>query len=351
MTTRAPEGAPEAPALEALLKAQAFGSGFDLAGITTLGPVAHYDAFARWVADGRMGEMHYLERGADLRADTRHPAPGMRSALVVGLNYGGTAPAGPIARYARGDDYHRIMWDRLDGVGRWLHERTGATTRAFVDTGPVLERELARQAGLGWFGKNSMLIHPRLGSHFFLGALFCDLDLVADAPFEEDHCGRCTRCLDACPTDAFIAPRVLDARRCLSYLTIELKGAIPEALRPAIDDHLYGCDICNDVCPWNIRFSQALREPALAPAADRLAPDPAELLALDAAGWRARFGRSAITRTKRRGLARNAAVVLGNHGDADDLPALTRAAAEDPEPLVREHAEWAIAQIQARTKR
>jgi epoxyqueuosine reductase len=339
---------PEARPLETLLKAQAFGLGFDLAGVSTLGPVSTHEPFTRWLGAGYAGEMRYLARGAELRADTRHPVPGMRSAVVVALNYDGTQPEGSVARYARGDDYHRIMWDKLDHLGRWLHARTGAATRAFVDTGPVLERDLARRAGLGWFGKNTMLIHPTLGSYFFIGALFCDLELVADPPFEDEHCGTCTRCLDACPTQAFAAPRVLDATRCISYLTIELKGAIPESLRPAVDDHLYGCDVCQEVCPWNQKFSRPLTEMALRAAPDRVRPDLPALLALDAAEWKRRFGASAITRAKRRGLARNAAVVLGNHGTAEALPVLEHAAAHDPEPLVREHATWAVAQVRAR---
>lgn len=335
--------------IEPLLKAQAYGLGFDLAGVTTLGPVATFPAFAAWLAAGYSGEMQYLERGAELRSDTRHPVPGMRSAVVVALNYDGTQPKGTVARYARGDDYHRVMWDKLDLLGAWLHERTGATTRAFVDTGPVLERDLARRAGLGWFGKNTMLINPRLGSFFFIGALFCDIDLVADAPFADEHCGSCTRCLDACPTAAFTAPGVLDATRCISYLTIELKGPIPEPLRVAIDDQLYGCDICQEVCPWNQKFARPLTELALRAADDRVHSDPAALLALDADAWRARFGKSAITRAKRRGLARNAAVVLGNHGTSAAIPTLEQAATHDPEPLVREHAAWALEQVRARS--
>lgn len=333
--------------LENRLKAQARTLGFDLAGIATLGPAATAPAFQRWLAAGFAGEMHYLERGAELRVDTRRPEPGMRSALVVGLNYGGTQPAGTIARYARGDDYHRVMWDKLAELGRWLATACGARSRAFVDTGPVLERDLARRAGLGWFGKNTNLISPSLGSFFFIGSLFIDAELVADAPFDADRCGTCTRCLDACPTDALIAPGVLDATRCISYLTIELKGAIPVELRSKIGAWLYGCDACQDVCPWNVRFSRDAAVGALQPREDRLAPDPAELLALDGAAWRARFGQSAMTRAKRRGLARNAAVSLGNRRDQRDIPSLSTAMQDDPDPMVREHAAWALEQFAA----
>ena len=330
------------------IKAQAFGLGFDLAGIATLGAPESAPAFDAWLARGYAGEMQYLERGAELRRDARRPEPGMRSAVVVALNYGGTQPPGPIARYARGDDYHTVMHDKLGELGAWLTAATGGATRtrSYVDTGPVLERDLARRAGLGWFGKNTNLINPSLGSFFFIGALFTDAELEPDAPFEADRCGTCTRCLDACPTHAFTAPRTLDATRCISYLTIELKGEIPEALRPAIGELVYGCDICQDVCPWNVRFSRDVAEPALRPRADRVQPDAAELLALTDSAWRSRFGRSAMTRAKRRGLARNAAVALGNRRDPRTLPALRAAAEGDPDPIVRAHASWALAQFE-----
>jgi epoxyqueuosine reductase len=332
----------------AQIKAQAFGLGFDLAGITTLGAPDSAAEFDTWLAHGYAGEMHYLERGAELRRDARRPEPGMRSAVVVALNYGGRQPSGPIARYARGDDYHTVMHTKLDELGAWLTAASGGgiRTRSYVDTGPVLERDLARRAGLGWFGKNTNLINPGLGSCFFIGALFIDADLEADAPFEADRCGTCTRCLDACPTQAFTAPRSLDATRCIAYLTIELKGEIPEEFRPAIGELVYGCDICQDVCPWNVRFARDATEPALQPRADRVNPDAAELLALTEAEWRARFGKSAMTRAKRRGLARNAAVALGNRRDPQTIPALKAAAEHDPEPLVRTHASWALAQFE-----
>ena len=340
----APRSAPSA----AQAKAQAFGLGFDLAGIAALGAPDTASAFDAWLANGYAGEMHYLERGADLRRDARRPEPGMRSAIVVAMNYGGTQPSGPIARYARGDDYHDVMREKLDDLGRWFVAASSGTarTRSYVDTGPVLERDLARRAGLGWFGKNTNLINPSLGSFFFIGALFTDVDLETDAPFEADRCGSCTNCLDACPTKAFTAPRTLDATRCISYLTIELKGEIPTEFRAAIGELLYGCDICQDVCPWNVRFSRDVTEPGLRPRADRVDPNAAELLALSDHEWRARFGGSAMTRAKRRGLARNAAVVLGNRRDPRTIPALEAAARDDPEPVVRAHAAWALAQFE-----
>ncbi|MFI5244802.1 MAG: tRNA epoxyqueuosine(34) reductase QueG [Gemmatimonadales bacterium] len=337
-----------APPGAALVKAQALRLGFDLAGVTSLGPPDTVREFDAWLVRGFAGEMRYLERTAELRRDSRLPEPGMRSAIVVGMNYGGTQPPGPIARYARGGDYHEVMRSKLDALGRWFVAECGgeARTRSYVDTGPVLERDLARRAGLGWFGKNTNLINPGLGSFFFIGALFTNAELETDAPFEADRCGTCSRCLDACPTQAFTAPRVLDSTRCISYLTIELKGEIPSDFRPAIGELLYGCDICQDVCPWNVRFSRDVTEPALQPRVGRANPEAAELLSLGDDEWRARFGASAMTRAKRRGLARNAAVVLGNRRDRRTLPALEAAAIDDHEPLVREHAAWALAQFE-----
>ncbi|HEX7547017.1 MAG TPA: tRNA epoxyqueuosine(34) reductase QueG, partial [Gemmatimonadaceae bacterium] len=223
--SRARRTAPSA----AQVTAQALRLGFDLAGVTSLGLPDTAREFDAWLARGYAGEMHYLERTAELRRDARRPEPGLRSAIVVAMNYGGTQSPGPIARYARGDDYHEVMRSKLDELGRWfVAEGDGESrTRSFVDTGPVLERDLARRAGLGWFGKNTNLINPGLGSFFFIGALFTDAELQPDTPFEADRCGTCTRCLDACPTQAFTAPRVLDSTRCISYLTIELKGEIP----------------------------------------------------------------------------------------------------------------------------
>lgn len=301
---------------ESLLKAQALGLGFDRAGIAALGPAETHGAFRDWLAAGHHGEMAYLERGADLRADSRLPEPGMRSALVVLLDYGGKEPAGPVARYARGDDYHRVMWDRLDTLLAWAQQAYGAPLRgrAYVDTGPILERELARRAGLGWVGKNTMLLHPELGSFFFIGALFLDAPLAADAPFDTEHCGTCTRCLEACPTDAFPAPMVLDATRCLSYHTIESRAEIPAEFQPELATRVFGCDTCQDVCPWNVKFARVLDDEALAPRefvagkdARRIAED---LLALDDAGYREALKGSAMRRAKLAGLQRNARASL-----------------------------------------
>ena len=338
-------------ALARLLKAQAYGLGFDLAGIARLGPAETAAEFERWLDAGYAGEMHYLPKWRDKRADTRLPYPGVTSAVVVAMQYGGREPGGPVARYARGDDYHDVMVERLRALHAWTNERVGRTIagKAYVDTGPLLERDLARRAGLGWFGKNTNLINPTLGSFFFLGCLVLDLELEPDAPFLHDRCGSCTRCLDACPTDAFVAPRVLDATRCISYLTIEARGEIPVELREGVGDRLYGCDVCQDVCPWNVRFSKALPEESpYAPRAAIAGRDARtlarELLAMTQEEFSRAFNNSPMKRAKLQGLKRNAAVVLGNVGDREDVPVL-EAALSDVEPLVREHAAWALMRL------
>jgi epoxyqueuosine reductase len=308
----------EAVELENLIKAQAYGIGFDLVGITTLGPMETAAAFNEWVAHGYAGDMTYLPRGTEKRRDSRLPFPGARSAIVVGLDYGGREPTGPVARYARGDDYHEIMTQRLTELHHWLEAKLGhrVAGKAYVDTGPILERDLARRAGLGWFGKNTNIISPRLGSFFFIGSLLVDLELAPDDPFESDRCGSCTRCLDACPTQAFVSARVLDATRCISYLTIELKGDIPEHLSEPIGSNIYGCDICQEVCPYNVKFARELREPAFQPREVLRGKDALslarELAEIGEEEFRIAFRKSPMKRAKRRGLARNAKVVLNN---------------------------------------
>ncbi|HEX7938860.1 MAG TPA: tRNA epoxyqueuosine(34) reductase QueG, partial [Gemmatimonadaceae bacterium] len=265
---------------ESQIKAAALALGFDPVGITATGPAGKHDAFRAWLDHGFAGEMSWLERGAEKRRDSSLPFPQARSAIVVGLDYGGKQPAGPIARYARGDDYHDVMLDRLKELEVRIEEIVGhaISARAYVDTGPILERDLAQRAGLGWIGKNTNLINPERGSFFFLGALLTGLPLESDPPFEADRCGTCTRCLDACPTDAFVEPRVLDATRCISYLTIEHRTSIAPELRPLVGELVYGCDICQDVCPWNHRFANETGDAALAPRAENADPDLAEFL-------------------------------------------------------------------------
>ena len=340
----------DAAELSRLAKAHAFALGFDLAGIAELGPAQTSGVFDEWLAAGYAGTMGYLARGAEKRRDTRRPVPGTTHALVVALDYGGKEPSGPVARYARGDDYHDVMERRLRELHARLERDAGRSIagKPYVDTGPILERDLARRAGLGWFGKNTNLLNPRLGSFFFLGALVLDAALVPDTPFEEDRCGTCTRCIDACPTGAIVAPRKLDATRCISYLTIELKDEIPLELREKIGTLIYGCDICQTCCPWNTRFALALRVPEFAPREVLAGKDARALsrsmLTTTPEGFSAAFKDSPMKRAKLRGLKRNAAVVLGNIGDSDDVDVLTRAL-EDPDPLVREHAAWALACI------
>ena len=295
--------------------------------------------------------MSYLDgAGADLRRDARLPHPGATHALVVAIEYGGRAPSGPIARYARGDDYHEILREKLRELHKWLEEETGQTinARPYVDSGPILERDLAQRAGLGWFGKNTLLINPQKGSFLFLASLFVEYPLVPDVPFGADRCGTCTRCIEACPTGAIEAPRVVNASACISYLTIELKGAIPEQYREQIGDRVYGCDICQDVCPYNRKFSLPLTELRFSarPVLDGMDARSmaTRLLDMSVAEYTESFRRSPMKRAKFSGLRRNAAVVLGNVGTVDDAPALI-AALHDESPIVRGHAAWALARI------
>ena len=258
------------------------------------------------------------------------------------MNYGGGEASGPVARYARGDDYHDVMVERLRELHRWIARELGheVTGKAYVDTGPILERDLARRAGLGWFGKNTMLINPRLGSFFFLGELLLDLELTPDDPFPTDHCGTCRRCLDACPTGALAEPRVLDARRCVSYLTIEAKGPIPEELRAGVGELLYGCDVCQEVCPWNEKFAVPLREEAFKPRAALAGKDAPtlarHLLEISQEEFSRAFKGSPMKRAKLRGLKRNAAVVLGNAGAVKEVELLERVR-DDLDEMVREN--------------
>jgi epoxyqueuosine reductase len=326
--------------------------GFALCRVARAQPPPHAAEFRAWLADGRAGEMAWLERNADRRTDPEAVLPGVRSVVVLAMSYLAETPnaesrppnAGRIARYAWGDDYHEVIEKKLRVLDEWLTAR-GGRQRCYVDTGPVLERDFAALAGAGWHGKSTMLIHPQLGTWFFLAEIFSTLELEADAPLP-DRCGRCTRCIDACPTAAITAPHQLDARRCISYLTIEHKGAIPEALRPLMGDRIYGCDDCLEACPWN-RFAQAGREAAFAAREFVHGWALRDFLALDDEGFRALFRKSPIKRVKRRGFLRNVCVALGNVGTVDDLPALERAA-QDPEALIAEHAVWAVERIRAR---
>jgi epoxyqueuosine reductase len=352
--------------LAARLKARAGELGFGLSGIAPATDADGFPRFAAWLDRGFAGEMGYLHKHHEERRHPRSILETVRSVLMVGMEYGvrhedhSSTPhsalrtphsestphsAARVAKYAAGPDYHRYLWDRLNALSDWLRAAApGSEAEAVADTAPLLERDFARRAGLGWVGKNTMLIHPKRGSFFFLGAVLTTLDLPADAPFAASHCGTCTACLTACPTGAFVEPFVLDATKCISYLTIELRGPVPVELREPLGDWLYGCDVCQDVCPWN-------RKPA-GPAAFPYHPDlarldPIELLGLDAAAFRERFKKTSLWRNRRPGLLRNAALVLGNVGDERALPALERAAATEPDPVCGA-AEWAIGRIRQR---
>ncbi len=332
--------------------------GFDLVGIASPAPPTTIERYQTWLQSGLHGDMAYLARpdAVAKRADPSLILPGVRSVVVVGINYH-TAPLpadlgddpsrGIIARYARGDDYHDWLAARLELLAAYIQasNHEPVAYRAYVDTGPILERELAARAGLGFVGKNTNLIVPGLGSWLFLGELLLTAELpTSTRDAHEGTCGDCTRCLDACPTGALVAPYLLDARRCISYLTIELKGAIPAELRPLAGNRIFGCDVCQEVCPWNRRFSRPTSEPAFRPRPGTSAPPLIDLLALDSDGFRRRFKDSPIARAKRRGLLRNVAVALGNWGDCAAVEPLTHALRDD-EPLIRGHAAWALGQI------
>ena len=330
--------------LEARIKQYARELGFALVGIA---PATDADGFARfcdWLDAGYAGEMKYLHKYREQRRHPRGVVKSVRSVIMLSLEYGGTA--GNIAKYAQGPDYHEFIWEKLNTFRDWLMaEVPGSYAHGTTDSAPLLERDFARRAGLGWFGKNTMLINKQRGSYFFIAALLTSIELDTDPPHATSHCGTCTACLDACPTQAFPQPGTLDARRCISYLTIELRTPIPLELRAGIGSLLFGCDICQDVCPWN-RFADA--SSAMIPHRDDLTTlNPIELLALTEAEFETRFAGTAILRTRREGLARNAAIVLGNMGDTSALAALEHATHDDS-AIVREAASWAIEQIQLR---
>ncbi|MEO5720809.1 MAG: tRNA epoxyqueuosine(34) reductase QueG [Chthoniobacterales bacterium] len=331
---------------------RALALGFDACRIAHCEPPRHGREFEAWLAEGAAGEMEWLNRGAEKRHDPQLILPGARSVIVVAMNYwqGDAAEPGRrgrIARYAWGDDYHEVMLKRLREMDEFLRTR-GGVQKSYVDTGPILERDFAAEAGIGWHGKSTMLLDQKLGTWFFLGEILTTLDLPPDTP-QVARCGTCTRCMTACPTGAITADHRLDARRCISYLTIELKGSIPLEFRPLIGDRIYGCDTCLDVCPWN-RFAAVARETAFAARPATSAMQLRDYLALTDEQFRILFRGSPIKRIKRRGFLRNVCVALGNVGTMDDLPALRRAA-DDPEPLIAEHAAWAIRRIDERQQR
>jgi epoxyqueuosine reductase len=350
--------------LKEIIKAKATQLGFLLAGVTTPDSPPHYAMFEHWLAQNRQGTMDYLatERSRTRRADPRQILRECKSILVLATPYSPSSVlsgtnevsaveaqelSGRIASYAWGDDYHDVLPGRMKELVQYIEEQVGhpVKNRWYTDTGPILERDLAQRAGIGWIGKNTCLIHPRHGSYFFLSEILLDLDLEPDPPFITDHCGTCTRCIEACPTDCILPDRTIDARRCISYLTIELKDEIPAELREKMGGWVFGCDICQMVCPWN-RFARegdpgfGKEEPFLS---------LADELDISTQEFNQRFKGSPVKRARRRGYLRNVAVALGNRGDEHALPVLNRAL-EDPEPLVREHAKWAIEKITSRSE-
>jgi epoxyqueuosine reductase len=337
------------------IRQRALELGFDDCRFTTAAPPTSAPQLQRWLAEGRQGEMAWIARNAEKRFEPERVLANARSIISLAVSYHGENPrsetrnpkSGVIARYARYPDYHDLLAPKLKALTAFVNERGAPNTRSlwYVDTGPILERDLAQRAGLGFVGKHTNLISRKLGNWIFLAEILTTLDIEPDAP-EKNRCGTCSRCITACPTHAITAPFQLDARLCISYLTIELKGSIPVELRPLIGNHIYGCDDCLAACPWN-KFA---REGSLMKSharADLKSPDLLELLQLDEAAFKQRFSGTPILRTKRRGLLRNVCVALGNVGDQTALPALQKAS-EDPEPLIAEHARWAITQIESR---
>jgi epoxyqueuosine reductase len=354
------------------IKDRASELGFDDCRITTAQHPRSADHFQQWLAKKWHGEMAYLERNAHKRVDPEIVLSQAKSIITLAVSYSGqgesvegtefqqqngsvpleTQPStfGAIARYARFTDYHNVIGERLKLLTEFVNQFGGETTRSlwYVDTGPFLERDLAQRAGLGFIGKHTNLISRKLGNWIFLSEIITTLELEPDEA-EINHCGTCSRCITACPTQAVRAPFQLDARRCISYLTIELKGSIPVELRPLIGNRIYGCDDCLAVCPWN-RFAREGRMMNGYARTDLATPDLVELLSLDQAGFKQRFAGTPMLRTKRRGLLRNVCVALGNMGDESAMPALEKAA-NDSEPLIAEHAEWALKRIRARETR
>lgn len=358
--------------MKEIVRQRAHELGFDDCRFTTANAPDHAAEFEKWIAQKRHGEMGYLERNAHKRVNPQEVLPGAKSVIALAASYHvqesqmtddewsrssgqhnsirhSSFVIPQIARYARFKDYHDVLAERLKQLTQFLAESGGEGTRSlwYVDTGPLLERDLAQRAGLGFVGKHTNLISRKLGNWIFIAEIITTLQFEPDTP-EKNRCGTCTRCITACPTAAITAPFQLDARRCISYLTIELKGAIPVEFRSAIGNRIYGCDDCLAACPWNkfAREGNLMKEHART---DLSTPDLLELLSLDDVGFKSRFAGTPILRTKRRGLLRNVCVALGNLGDETVLPFLQKAA-RDPEPLIAEHATWAIEQIESRIK-
>ncbi len=347
------------------IKEQAKQLGFSLVGVTTSEILPHADVFESWLELGRHGEMTYLDspRSRECRAHPDLLFPECRSVLVLGVRYPAPPsqlpntgnehrPHGKFAAYAWGEDYHHTLPNRLRSLVEFIEGQVGhvVPNRWYADTGPILERELAQRAGLGWIGKNTCLINPHAGSYFLLAEILLGIDLEPDPPFVADRCGTCSRCIATCPTGCILPDRTLDARRCIAYLTIELKGSIPPEMRPKLDGWVFGCDVCQQVCPWN-HFASTKGDPAYNTTWIISNPDLVEQMRLQSSEFNQMFRRSPIRRTKRRGYLRNIAVVLGNLRYLESVPPLTEVLLGDPDPLVRAHAAWALGQIDSAVAR
>jgi epoxyqueuosine reductase len=336
---------------KAEIKAKALALGFDLAGVAPLGPFPETEFYSTWLSSGFAGEMTYLERQAAAKLNPQSILPGAKSIIVCAMNYN-TAETGTrydkwrawISRYAWGDDYHDTLRRKLQELAAWMEQASAGAhqTKTYVDTGPLLERVYAKYAGVGWFGKNTCIINQQTGSWLFLGCILTDLELDYDTPVP-DRCGTCTRCIDACPTQAIVEPYVLDSRKCIAYTTIELRGEIPEADREGIGHHLFGCDICQDVCPWN-RKAPHSDNPAFAPKPGLYWPGISSLLDLSEDEWRRTIRGTPMKRAKIKGLLRNLMIVAGNSRLSDLVPKLHRFLNHDDEH-VRSHAEWAVKKL------
>ena len=340
----------DSASLTTRLKAAATRLGFDRVGVAPAVRPPGYGHYLEWLEQGHAAGMTYLHDRAAAREHPSHVLPGVRSVIVVAMVYGQPEPAEPgptqgkVARYARGGDYHDLLWRRLGELLAWLQsERPGLVGRAVCDTAPLLERDFAHLAGLGWVGKNTCLIDRKIGSFTVLGSVLVDAELDYDEPLATGYCGTCTRCLDACPTSAFDGPYQLDARKCLSYWTIEHKGVIPAEIAAQLGDWAFGCDICQDVCPWN-RKAPAGREPALAAREEWTNPDLIAWLDRDPVEFRSALKGTALARSKRAGLVRNAALILGQRRSQAAVPSLI-ARLTDDDPVVRGAAAWALEQI------
>jgi epoxyqueuosine reductase len=349
--------------LEQKLEAEARRLGFSLFGIAPATDADGFQHFANWLDRGFAGQMNYLHKKRDLRKHPRRVMKSVQSVVMLGFEYSDAQADAPpvstatgsratVARYAQGPDYHRVVWDRLNELVAWLEQTIpGCEAQGVADSAPLLERDFARRAGLGWFGKNTMLINKHRGSYFFLGGLLTSLQLKLSEPHKTSHCGTCTACLDACPTQAFPEPGVLDATKCISYLTIELRGPIPEPLREPMGRWIFGCDICQEVCPWNTKPTSGSRPANRYPVNPELAElNPMEVLDWTPAEFKQRFEAMAFWRTRHTGLLRNAAIVLGNTGDMSAIPVLERAIVLHNDEVIREAATWAVAKILQRAR-